>query len=141
MLLAKFYARPMNDIDVTLTGHPASSDGAVPLADSSQVAHERIGNTVRWLLVQTKMSQRQLADLLECDVSSVNRALILKDSETGRARRRLWRAHEVYQMALFFDVPVETFYGTNVEQVWKERMTAARSEHEALLRSLNEPSE
>lgn len=124
----------MNDIDVTRRGR-ANED--VALADSDRVAHARIVRTVRWLQEHEHVSQRELAGLLDCDVSSVNRALIIED--TGpRGRRRDWRAHEVFRLALFFDLPVEVFYGTNVEEVWEERMAAARTEHNALLQSLDE---
>jgi hypothetical protein len=108
----------------------------VPLADSNRVAHERIVATVRWLLNNTQVTQRELAGLLECDVSSVNRALLVAGNDP-RQRRRDWRAHEVYRLALFFDLPVEVFYGTNVEEVWNQRMEAARAEHRALIAGLN----
>lgn len=136
----------MNDIDVTSarrTEHdstPSEADRNVTLAESNQVAHERIVATVRWLLDHTTVSQRELADLLECDVSSVNRALLVAD-RGPRQRRRGWRAGEVFRLALFFDLPVEVFYGTNVEDVWEQRMNAARAEHRVLLESLGEDAE
>lgn len=133
----------MNHIDVTRPGRTrlkanGSADQDIPLADSDSVAHERIVATVRWLLANTEVSQRELAELLECDVSVVSRSLITKDTNGPRQRRRDWRAHEVFRLALFFDLPVETFYGTNVEQVWEKRMVAARKAHGTLLQSLGD---
>jgi hypothetical protein len=136
----------MNDINVTRVSRTArgvtsgAADHDVALADSNQVAHERIVRTVRWLLENTEVSQRDLAELLECDVSSVNRALLVVD-RGPRQRRRDWRAREVFRLSLFFDLPVEVFYGTNVEEVWAQRMEAARAEHRALLESLGENDE
>lgn len=128
----------MNNIDVTRGEHAAPRDGSsdderVSLANSDQVAHQRIVDAVRWLMTHANVTQRQLADLLECDVSGVNRALLVHD----HPRRRDWRAREVWRLALFFDVPVETFYGTDVERIWQERMQAARDEHRRLLKSLD----
>lgn len=131
----------MNDIGVTPPPTPGAGtsgvDDEVSLEDSDQVAHERITTTLRWLLDHTSATQRELADLLGVDKSSVNRALLVED-KGPRQRKRDWRAREVFRLALYFDLPVEVFYGTNVEQVWQERMSAARAQHAALLKSLND---
>lgn len=134
----------MNDTNVTRKGRSpeaAVTDGEVSLADSNEVAHERIVTTVRWLLEHTTVSQRELAEVLECDVSSVNRALMVKEPDGARRRQRAWRAGEVFRLALFFDLPVEVFYGTNVEAVWEQRLEAQRAEHRALLESLGDGDE
>jgi hypothetical protein len=124
----------MNHIDVTRPGRTRLT----PTGSGPQATHQRIVATVRWLLNHTDVTQRELADLLDVDVSVINRSLIMKSSGGPRERRRDWRAHEVFRLAMFFDLPVETFYGTNVEEVWEQRMTAAREAHNVRLQSLDE---
>lgn len=106
------------------------------IADSGDEAHRRIVATVRFLLDHGGTTQSELAELLDCDPSSINRALLLTDTG-ARSRRREWRASEVYTMAVYFDLPVEVFYGTNIEEAWEQQMAAARLEHARLLRLLD----
>lgn len=126
----------MNNIDVTRNGQEGAGAGdEVPLEESAQVAHDRIVSTIRWLLAHTDVTQQDLARLLEFQESTMSRCLI---EHGAPGRRRDWRAPEVFRLALFFDLPVEVFFGTNVEAEWERRMRAARRDHRALLRALDE---
>ena len=75
------------------------------MTDDKNEAHRRICERVRQLLDQRITSQRELADLLGCDASSVNRALKLDHS-----RRREWRAWEVYAIAVTYGIPIQQFF-------------------------------
>lgn len=68
-------------------------------------AHRAIVARVRRLLDGTSATQRELASLLGCDVSSINRALLVDDP-----RRREWRAWEVYAIAEDFGIPILEFF-------------------------------
>lgn len=131
----------MNHTDVTPSDEGAESVDVetteITLAEGGDIAHERIVRTVRWILDHSDYTQKELADLLGMDRASINRALLLED-KTEKQRRREWKATEVFRMALLFDLPVEVFFGTSVEEEWERRMADARKEHRALLRSLKD---
>lgn len=90
------------------------------LDNAEAEAHRRAASTVRFLLSQTGMSQQRLADLLGCDKSGINRALL----DPGHPRQRGWRHGEIMTMSIFFEVDPGVFYSTDVERVWQEGLAA-----------------
>lgn len=85
---------------------PARSDGYLAVRmDVKDEAHERICKRVR-LLLETGVTQRELARLFGCDPSSINRALL----PCGDPRQREWMAWEIYALAEYYNVPPARFF-------------------------------
>jgi hypothetical protein len=79
--------------------------------DYQSEVHRAICTRVRRLLTG-EVTQRDLADLLECDVSSINRALLLTD-RGERHRQRQWRAWEVYAVSDMYGASLQHFFPRN----------------------------
>lgn len=103
-----------------------SKDSSLTLATAEAEAHRRASSAVKFLLAKKGITQQDLANLLGCDKSGINRALL----PPGASRQRWWRHGEIMAMAIIFDVPPSVFYETDIHAVWQERLAAAAKERQ-----------
>lgn len=96
------------------------------LANAEAEAHRRASSAVRFLMARKGVSQQELANLLGCDKSGINRALL----PVGANRQRWWRHGEIMAMAIIFEVDPALFYESDVHAAWQERLAPALAERQ-----------
>lgn len=101
-------------------------DGSLNLANAEEEAHRRASTAVRFLMAKKGITQQDLAKLLNCDKSGINRALL----PPGATRQRWWRQGEIMKMAIIFDVDPSVFYASDIHTIWQERLAPALAERQ-----------
>jgi transcriptional regulator with XRE-family HTH domain len=86
----------------------------------------RIAAAVKLLLLQSGVSQGDLASYLKVTRSSLNRSMNVDGS-----RPRKWQTREIKEMALFFDVPFAFFFDDVIETEYEEVRARVDREYDA----------